>query len=73
MEKTFGNLGKHDKYYHYKGLNHWDIQHALIARSLGAKTFYTADSGFEMLRKSQVFNPMEFVINSPQPYSNADA
>ena len=66
LESYFGSLGKHGKFYRYKGLNHWDIQHAMIASSLGAETFYTADSGFEALKKSQMFNPMEFVINTPK-------
>ena len=61
----FGSIEKHGKYYRYKGLNHWDIQHALIARSLGAETFYTTDSGFEELKKLQTFNSMKFVINTP--------
>lgn len=61
----FGSLGKHGTFYRYVGLNHWDIQHAMIANSLGAETFYTADSDFEALKKSQIFNPMEFVINTP--------
>ena len=61
----FGSIEKQGRHYRYKGLNHWDIQHALIARSLGAETFYTTDSGFEDLKKLQMFNPMKFVINTP--------
>ena len=73
LERYFGSVEKHGRHYRYKGLNHWDIQHALIARSFGTKTFYTADSSFEELKKSQVFNPMKFVINAPQPHGNVSA
>lgn len=65
LEKCFGSVEKHGKHYRYKGLNHWDIQHVLIASALGAETFYTADSGFEALKESQVFSPLKFVINAP--------
>lgn len=62
----FGDLQRQGKHYLYKGLNHWDFQHALIAKSVGASVFYTTDSGFEQLKKIEQFSSLNFVINTSQ-------
>ena len=43
--------GTHYNSYVYKGVDHWDIQHALIAREAGVNYFVTFDKGYEELRK----------------------
>jgi hypothetical protein len=56
---TFGRLGDSQQCrickgsyttYYYKGIDHWDIQHALIAREGRATHFDTFDGGFDQIR-----------------------
>jgi predicted nucleic acid-binding protein len=37
--------------YDYKGVDHWDIQHALIAKEANVNTFVTFDRGFNSLKE----------------------
>lgn len=60
----FGDLQMQGKHYRYKGLNHWDFQHALIAKSVGASAFYTTDSDFEQLERMEQFKSLNFVIST---------
>jgi predicted nucleic acid-binding protein len=63
QRKTFGSINdsdtcmtcksKHYGYY-YRGVDHWDIQHALIAKEGKVNTFVTFDRGFNKLK--QYFN-----------------
>jgi predicted nucleic acid-binding protein len=60
LNKTFGVIKDHDRCkacknthygYEYKGVDHWDIQHALIAKEANVNTFVTFDHGFNDLRQ----------------------
>ena len=62
---NFGDVReRRDGSYAYIGLGHLDIQHAMIAASLKAKTFYTTDKSFVNLEKQ--FRPLKFVIDALQ-------
>jgi hypothetical protein len=60
QHKTFGSVndsdrcmnckGEHHAYY-YKGVDHWDIQHALIAKEANVNTYITFDRGFNKLNQ----------------------
>jgi predicted nucleic acid-binding protein len=60
QHKTFGSVsdsdrcmnckGEHHAYY-YKGVDHWDIQHALIAKEANVNTYITFDRGFNRLKQ----------------------
>jgi len=47
--------------YDYKGVDHWDIQHALIAKEANVNTFVTFDLGFEKL-KQYFSNDYEIIV-----------
>ena len=67
MTKYFGHVHEQGKHYRYSGLSHWDFQHALIAKALGASVFYTADKAFQKLKHMPQFTSLRFVIYSGEP------
>ena len=55
LTKYFGEVTVQGNHHRYAGLNHWDFQHALIAKALGAGAFHTFDKGFVALEKMPQF------------------
>ena len=55
LAKYFGEVTVQGNHRRYAGLNHWDFQHALIAKALGAGAFHTFDRGFVALEKIPQF------------------
>ena len=59
-----GEIQIQGKHYRYKGLNHWDFQHALIAKFVGASVFYTTDNDFKQLEEMNQFRSLNFIISA---------
>jgi predicted nucleic acid-binding protein len=48
--------------YKYRGLGHYDLQHAINARDCCAKEIVSADKGFSQLRKISEFDSLKVTI-----------
>jgi predicted nucleic acid-binding protein len=57
-----GGKGNNPPRYRYRGVGHYDIQHALTAKEYSARGLYTFDWGFAELQGNQEFEGIQFVI-----------
>jgi predicted nucleic acid-binding protein len=57
-----GGKGNNPLRYRYRGVGHYDIQHALTAKEYSARGLYTFDWGFAELQGNQEFEGIQFVI-----------
>lgn len=48
--------------YFYRGVGQYDVQHAIVARDLGASTLITFDKGFNALSSYTNFNTLKFDV-----------
>lgn len=68
-----GDISTHNHYpggrrralpkYRYRGVGHYDIQHALTAQEFSARDLHTFDQGFVELEGHQEFEGMKFLIH----------
>lgn len=49
--------------YQYRGVGHYDIQHALTAQEFSARDLHTFDQGFVELEDHQEFEGMKFLVH----------